>query len=89
MKGVTLANFRRYVKAGDDGIPIKSAINGRDLIIPDLPQIGLAGGIQHRLSHGLPSLSRSSLPPQGQLTRYQFASSHELICEQVRRGWHE
>ncbi|ESX78426.1 hypothetical protein X757_07840 [Mesorhizobium sp. LSHC414A00] len=26
-------------------------------------------------------------PPREQLSKYQFASSHGLICEQVRFGW--
>jgi hypothetical protein len=37
----------------------------------------------------MPSLSRSSLPPQGQFSRYHRASSQELICEHVNRGWQD
>ena len=41
---------------------------------------------QHILPQGMPSLSRSSLPPQGQFCRYQRASSQLTIRVQVRRG---
>lgn len=44
---------------------------------------------QHNDSHGIPSLSRSSLPPQEQFSRYHRASPQELIREHVNRGWQD
>lgn len=38
-----------------------------------------------RSSHGTPSLSRSSFPPQEQFAKYQYASSQLPILVQVLR----
>lgn len=52
---------------------------------PHIALVRRKGNAQHRLSHGTPSLSRSSFPPCGQLARYHWASSHDLTWGQVRR----
>ena len=56
-------------KNGDRSDPV-TGFHRHDPLAPD--RLNLS---QQMLSQGMPSLSRSSLPPQGQFCRYQRASA--------------